>query len=108
MKKFCVNCEKKQGFLSLNYKLKDGVICDGCLEPFNLATTQLKGLDGASAIGEFAKRSAEEVKKAIKGENDLFTEIRAAIYSDLPAGVLFKFDGGLGSTARHSLCMRIK
>ena len=96
MKKFCVNCNKKQGFFSLSHKLTDGVICDDCISPFGLSPTELNLVETGTAIGALKKRTAAEIVGAIKAENDIFAEIRKEVFSNVPAGVLFKFDGGLG------------
>ncbi|MCL2204409.1 MAG: hypothetical protein FWB88_10790 [Defluviitaleaceae bacterium] len=96
MKKFCVNCNKKQGFFSLNHKLKDGVICDDCILPFGLSHTELNMGEKAIAMNSFENRTASEIVGAIKSENNVFAEIRNEVFNKVPAGVLFKFDGGLG------------
>ena len=96
MKKFCIICEKKQGFFSISYKLKDGVICDDCISPLGLFSTDMNLVESATAIGALSQRTAAEVVAAIRGENDLLTEIRDEIFSEVPPGVLFKFDGKMG------------
>jgi len=96
MKKFCVNCNKKQGFFSLNHKLKDGLICDDCVLPFGLSNTELNFEEKIAAGNSFENRTASEIIGAIKAENDIFVEIRNDTFKKVPAGVLFKFDGGLG------------
>ena len=96
MKKFCIICEKKQGFFSLNYKLRDGVICDDCVEPFGLCSTELDMLESATAVGALKVRTSEEIKAAVKGENRIFEAIRDEMFPSVPKGVLLKFDGGLG------------
>jgi hypothetical protein len=103
VKKFCIICEKKQGFLSINYKLKDGIVCDGCVSPFGLSLSDLSMVEGATAIGALGQRNAAEIAAAIRGENEIFAELhkklaetRNEIYSEVPPGVLFKFDGKMG------------
>jgi len=91
MKKFCVNCNKKQGFLSVKYTLKDGVVCDDCLLPFGMGISQFKFGDSLNSQNAFEKRTSAEIMDAINGKNDVFAEIRNEMYSSVPAGVLFKF-----------------
>lgn len=64
--------------------------------PFGLSTTELNLLETATAINSFKNRTASEIVGAIKAENDIFSEIRNEVFSKVPQGVLFKFDGGLG------------
>ncbi|MCL2407137.1 MAG: hypothetical protein FWC95_04335 [Defluviitaleaceae bacterium] len=96
MKKFCITCNKKQGFFSLNYKLGDGVICDDCVLPFGLSSTRLSFVETAKAINCFGNYTADEITKAIVSENDVFIRIRNEVFATMPPGVLFKFYGGLG------------
>jgi len=96
MKKFCVNCNKKQGVFSLNYKLVEGVICDDCISPFGLSSTQFNLEETSALIDSLKNHTAAGIVGAIRAENDVFTKIRSEVFSKVPAGVFFKFDGGLG------------
>ena len=96
MKKNCVNCDKKLGMFSLKHKLKDGLICDDCITPFGLSSTQLSLIEIANLLNAFEICTSAEIIGAIKAENNVFSEIRNKVFSNVPAGVLFKFDGKLG------------
>ena len=101
MKKFCANCNKKQGFFSLNYKLKDGYICDDCISPFGISPTELNVIEIASANNFLETRTTAEIMDAIEGKNDVFAETRNNIFEKVPPGVLLKFDGGLGELSEE-------
>ena len=60
-------------------------------------------IENATAIGVLSKHTAAEVAAAMKGENEIFAELhnklaeaRNEYYSEVPPGVLFKFDGKMG------------
>ena len=101
MKKFCVNCNKKQGFLSVNYKLKDGIVCDDCILPFGISLTELNLEEIAYAGNSLETRTAAEIIDAINGKNDIFAEVRNDTFKKVPPGVLLKFDGGLGELSEE-------
>jgi len=96
-----VSCNKKQGFFSLNHKLKDGLICDDCILPFGISPTELNMEEIAYASNSLETRTAAEIIDAINGKNNIFAEIRNDTFKKVPAGVLFKFDGGLGELSEE-------
>ena len=108
LKKFCVNCNKKQVFFNLNHKLKDGVICDDCILPFGLSHMDLNLLEKASAMNALENRTTDEILGAIKAKNNVFAEIRNEIFNKVPAGVHLSLTVGLVSIAKMCLFMKTR
>ena len=104
MAKICNVCDKKIGFMSTKYDMKDGAICSSCILPFGVDAAKLKLADLSKAIQSATSLSVVDFKTAIGGDSMKHDEIRNVllkgtvddVQSSQIEGLIYEFDGGVG------------
>jgi len=85
----CDSCGKKLGFLTIKCELKDGTVCNGCIEALGFLTSQLVD---PSVVAAMQSISVADLKKAIDGDAVIGEELRTVIFNSLPDKKKAKMD----------------